>query len=187
MSVIERGLLAPTHPLRPSGLRLRGITDADLGFLSGLYAQTRAEEMRRVDWPDSAKRAFLQQQFELQHAYYQQNYPGADFLLIERAGARIGRISVYRSRGDIRLMDIALLPEHRCQGVGSALLAELIEESEHTGASISLHVEADNPAQTLYQRLGFSFWEDRGVYQFLGRKPHGLAASLGNEPVQADD
>lgn len=171
MSEAHRALIAHAHPARPPDLRLREITDADLGFLSDLYAETRAEEMQRVDWPDSAKRTFLQHQFELQHAYYQQNYPGADRLVIERAGQRIGRIYVFRSRDDIRLMDIALVGAHRGQGLGSALLAELIEESERTGASISLHVEADNPAQRLYQRLGFSFWEDRGVYQFLGRRP----------------
>ncbi len=171
MSAIERALIAPFHPLRQPGLRLREITDADFGFLSDLYAQTRAEELQRVDWPDTAKRAFLQHQFELQHAYYQQNYPGADFLVIEHAGAPVGRVYVYRSHGDIRLMDIALVAEHRGQGVGSALLAELIEESQRTGANISLHVEADNPAQRLYRRLGFAFCEDRGVYQFLIRKP----------------
>jgi len=33
-----------------------------------------------------------------------------------------------------------------------------------------LHVEPDNPAQRLYQRLGFRLIENRGVYDFLGWK-----------------
>jgi ribosomal protein S18 acetylase RimI-like enzyme len=70
-------------------------------------------------------------------------------------------------------MDIALLPGLRGRGIGSSLLAELIEESERSGSSITLHVEADNPAVRLYQRLGFEHLEDRGVYQFYGRKPRG--------------
>jgi ribosomal protein S18 acetylase RimI-like enzyme len=176
VSASERALVAPAHPLRPAAITLRSIADDDLGFLSDLYALGRAEEMSQVDWPPEAKRAFLQHQFELQHAYYHANYPGADFLVVEHAEERIGRIYVYRSAGDIRLMDIALIPQQRGRGIGSALLAELIEESERTGASISLHVEADNPVQRLYQRLGFTFWEDRGVCQFLGRKPQGLAS-----------
>lgn len=171
MSEPERALRAPTHPARAENLVLREITDADLPFLSDLYALSRAVEMAPVPWPEQAKRDFLQQQFELQHSYYHLNYPGADFLVIERDGQRVGRIYVYRSAGDIRLMDIALVPELRNQGVGSALLAELIEESERTGSSITLHVEADNPATRLYQRLGFVHLEDRGVYQYLGRFP----------------
>lgn len=173
----ERALIAAVHRCRPAGLTLREIVAADLGFLSDLYADGRAAEMAPVPWPEHAKRDFLQQQFDLQHAYYEKNYPGADRLVIEYAGERIGRIYVYRSANDIRIMDIALLPGFRGQGIGSALLAELIEESERTGASISLHVEAENPATRLYQRLGFEHWEDRGVYQYLGRRPRASVAS----------
>lgn len=142
----------------------------DQAFLSALYAHSRAAEMAPLPWPEAAIRDFLQQQFELQHAYYQANYPGADFLVIEVDGVRAGRIYVYRSAGDIRVMDIALLPSLRGRGIGSGLLAELIEESERTGSSITLHVEADNPAVRLYLRLGFEHLEDRGVYQFYGRR-----------------
>lgn len=171
MGPVERALLSSSHPRRTPGVTLRTITDQDHGFLSALYAHSRAAEMALVDWPEQAKRDFLQQQFDLQHAYYVANYPGADFLVVELDGARAGRIYVYRSPGDIRLMDIALLPELRGRGIGSGLLAELIEESERSGSSITLHVEADNPAVRLYQRLGFEHLEDRGVYQFYGRRP----------------
>lgn len=165
-----RALTQP-HPRRPAGLTLRPITDGDLAFLSDLYADVRAEELAPVPWPAEAKRAFLQDQFDLQHAHYQKHYVGADFLLIELHGERIGRIYVHRSSTDIRVMDIALVAMHRARGLGSALFAELIEESEQSGVPISLHVEAENPANRLYRRLGFEHWEDRGVYQFLGRPP----------------
>lgn len=163
--------LTSAHPRRPVGLSLRPITAADLPFLSDLYAEVRREELAPVPWPEEAKRAFLQDQFDLQHAHYQKHYVGADFLVIEFDGLAIGRVYVHRSPSDIRVMDIALMPAYRGRGLGSALFAELIEESEHTGVPISLHVEAENPANRLYQRLGFEHWEDRGVYQFLGRRP----------------
>jgi ribosomal protein S18 acetylase RimI-like enzyme len=177
MASIARALIAPSHPLRAPGVSLREIRSDDLAFLSALYAQSRATEMALVDWPEQAKRDFLQQQFDLQHAYYQANYLGADFLVIELDGDRAGRIYVQRSPGDIRVMDIALLPQLRGRGIGSALLAELIEESERSGASITLHVEADNPAVRLYRRLGFEHLEDRGVYQFYGRRPANAISS----------
>ncbi len=171
MSAAERAPLSPVHRSRAPGVTLRRIDDADRAFLSDLYALTRAAEMAPVPWPEQAKRDFLQQQFDLQHDYYHANYQGADFLLIEVDGERAGRIYVHRSPGDIRVMDIALLPELRARGIGSALLGELIDESERSGSSITLHVEADNPAVRLYRRLGFEHLEDRGVYQFYGRRP----------------
>lgn len=171
MNMAYRALTASSHPLRAPGVTLRPVDADDHAFLSALYAHSRAAEMALVDWPEQAKRDFLQQQFDLQHAYYVANYPGADFLVVELDGARAGRIYVYRSPGDIRVMDVALLPELRGRGIGSGLLAELIEESERSGSSITLHVEADNPAVRLYQRLGFEHLEDRGVYQFYGRRP----------------
>jgi ribosomal protein S18 acetylase RimI-like enzyme len=36
------------------------------------------------------------------------------------------------------------------------------------GLQVTLHVEPNNPAQRLYQRLGFTLIEQRGVYDFLG-------------------
>jgi GNAT superfamily N-acetyltransferase len=167
------------HPLRPAGLVLRAAEEADLVFLSDLYAEVRADELAPVPWPEAAKRAFLQQQFDLQHAHYIKHYVGADFLVIELDGQRIGRIYLHRTANDIRVMDVALVSTQRGRGLGSALFAELIEESEHAGVPISLHVEAENPANRLYQRLGFEHWEDRGVYQFLGRRPSALRNQAG--------
>lgn len=144
--------------------------DADHPFLRALYANVRAAELAPVPWPEEAKRAFLDEQFALQHDHYVKNYPGADLLLIERASHPVGRIYVYRTENEIRLMDIALVPEARGQGIGSALLHELMGEARATGRELTLHVEPDNPAQRLYQRLGFRLIENRGVYDFLGWK-----------------
>ncbi|MGE4070420.1 MAG: GNAT family N-acetyltransferase [Lysobacterales bacterium] len=172
-----RAFRTRSHERRPAELTLRDIVPSDHEFLAELYAAGRALELVPVPWSDEQKRHFLRDQFELQHAHYEKNYPGADRLLIELAGQAIGRIYVYRSPGEIRLMDIALVSERQQQGLGSALLAELIEEADLAGSTITLHVEADNPANRLYRRLGFEHIEDRGVYQFLGRKPRAPALS----------
>jgi len=131
----------------------------------------RAAELAPVPWPAPAKRAFLDEQFALQHQHYLKNYPGADLLLIEQDGIPIGRIYVYRTPAEIRLMDIALNAEQRSRGIGSALLCELMDEARATNRELTLHVEPDNPAQRFYQRLGFCLIEHRGVYEFLGWKP----------------
>ncbi|HEX6939117.1 MAG TPA: GNAT family N-acetyltransferase, partial [Longimicrobiales bacterium] len=67
--------------------------------------------------------------------------------------------------------DIALLPEHRGRGIGTALLEALIAEADAAGKPVSIHVEQYNPARRLYARLGFREVEDLGVYVFMERPP----------------
>jgi ribosomal protein S18 acetylase RimI-like enzyme len=53
-------------------------------------------------------------------------------------------------------ISIGVTPGSRRRGVGTALLGALIDEARHLGIpSLSLSVETDNPARSLYQRLGF--------------------------------
>jgi len=131
-----------------------------------------------VPWPEAAKLAFLAEQSDLQHRHYVANYPGADLLLIESDSIPIGRIYVYRSAREIRLMDIALVPDWRNRGIGTRLLRELMAEARSSGSSLTLHVEPANPAQRMYQRLGFRLIEQRGVYDFLGWDPADAASQL---------
>jgi len=159
------------YPGRPGGISFRPIDDADQPFLRDLYASVRAAELAQVPWPEQAKRQFLDVQFALQHRHYLKNYGGADLLLIESDRVPIGRVYVYRAPGEIRLMEIALVGEWRGRGIGSALVGELIDEARIKNCELTLHVEPDNPAQRLYQRLGFRLIEHRGVYDFLGWSP----------------
>ena len=68
-------------------------------------------------------------------------------------------------------MDIALLAEHRGDGIGTRLLEDLLAEGDAGTKSVTIHVERMNPALRLYERLGFSVAEDKGVYLFLERTP----------------
>ena len=155
----------------PAGYRLRERTPDDLDFLSQLYASTRQDEMRLVNWTDAQKAAFLQDQFDKQHSHYLAHYPRAQWLVIERDGDPIGRIYLEQTLREIRLMDVALLPTVRGQGMGSALMHALLAAADRAGLPVSLHVEPFNPAIRLYRRLGFVDIETRGYYQFMERAP----------------
>jgi len=148
-------------------MALRPITPADDSFLAGVYASTRAEELAITGWSEEEKAVFCRRQFDAQAAHYRENYRGASFQVIEQAGEPIGRLYVARWEREIRIMDIALLPEHRGSGVGTKLLRELQEEAQTAGKSLTIHVERFNPALGLYQRLGFKQVEDKGVYLLM--------------------
>lgn len=155
----------------PPSTTLRPISEADHAFLYEVYASTRVEELAITGWTDAQKSAFLQMQFTAQHRFYQDNYTATTYSVIEHAGVAIGRLYVRRLPDELRIVDIAILPTHRGRGIGSALIHELIAESTQANAPLRIHVEKNNPALQLYQRLGFRAIADKGVYWFLERAP----------------
>jgi ribosomal protein S18 acetylase RimI-like enzyme len=170
----ERG--EETHAVRFAaasgrGLSFRSICDADLPFLAQVYASTRTEELAVVPWSDAQKAAFLDMQFRAQHVHYQQHYPAAEWLVMLRAGEPVGRLYVGRFDHEHCVIDIAFLPAHRRQGLGTALMRDLLDEAAAAGKPLRIHVEKNNPARHLYARLGFRPIADRGVYDLLERSP----------------
>jgi GNAT superfamily N-acetyltransferase len=106
-------------------------------------------------------------QFDAQHAHYQKHYVGSDFFVIERAGEAIGRLYLARWKAEHRIVDIALLPEHRGSGIGTALLTDLLDEAAAVGKAVTIHVEKFNPAMSLYRRLGFVAAGEEGAYDLM--------------------
>jgi GNAT superfamily N-acetyltransferase len=150
-----------------SSVALRPSKPEDRDLLLRVYASTRTQELAQVPWTEDQKRAFLAMQFDAQDKYYRENYVTAEFLVIEDEGAPAGRLYVDRWADEIRLMDIALLPEHRGKGLGTRLLKDLQSEARAAGKPLRIHVERMNPALGLYERLGFKSVEDRGVYWLM--------------------
>ena len=165
----DEGKIAPFGWSRAAaaGLTFRPITDADLPFLARVYASTRWEELSVVAWSDDQKRTFLQQQFDAQHAHWQKHYHDTDWLLVLHDSAPVGRLYLSRWAREHRIVDIALLPEHRGQGLGAALLQDLLDEAGRAGKSLTIHVEKMNPAMSLYRRLGFVKEAEEGVYDLM--------------------
>jgi ribosomal protein S18 acetylase RimI-like enzyme len=153
-------------------LRLRPARASDRALLFQVYASTRADELAVVPWDEPTKQAFLAQQFEAQDVHYKRHYPDASFELIEVDGQPAGRLYVDRRDEEIRIIDIALLPPFRGRGIGGALLSELLDEADASGRKLSIHVERENRARMLYQRLGFTVAaDDGGVYLLMERPP----------------
>jgi ribosomal protein S18 acetylase RimI-like enzyme len=139
----------------------------DEGFLYQLYASTRAGEMALTGWGVTQQEAFLRMQFQFQTTHYRKHYGDALFQVILRDNAPIGRIYLHYGPSQIRLMDIALMPEHRCSGIGGSILENLLREAAQLGKPVTLHVERFNPALRLYERLGFRVVEDLGINLYM--------------------
>jgi ribosomal protein S18 acetylase RimI-like enzyme len=120
-----------------------------------------------VPWPEETKAAFLRQQSEAQHLHYRTHYTDAEYSIILENGTPIGRLYVNTRPEDLRIMDIALVPEARGRGIGGMLLQQLLDRAGAEGKSVSIHVEINNPALRLYERLGFRQLDERGPYYLL--------------------
>lgn len=149
---------------------LRPVEPGDREFLYRVYASTRTEELAVMPWDEAEKDTFLRAQFDAQDQWYREHYT-ATYEVILVDGEPAGRLYLHRGDTEIRIVDIALLPEYRGDGVGTSLLSDLLAEADGAGKRVTIHVERFNPAVRLYQRLGFAVAEDKGVYLFLERLP----------------
>lgn len=139
--------------------------------------------MAVVDWDATAKEAFLRMQFEAQHKYYTENYTGASFNVVLCDNEPCGRLYTVRWESEIRIMDVAILPDFRNRGIGTRLLRDIIAEGEGLGLPVSIHVERFNPALRLYARMGFECIEDKDVYLLL-RRPLRPMPETDRQPVE---
>jgi len=148
-----------------ASVTLRPVTDADREFLVGVYASTRDEELSQVVWGQGQREAFVRMQFAAQDASYRAQNPAGAFDVIEVDGRPAGRLYVDHRPGEIRIVDISLLPEFRGAGVGAHLITRLTEQAAGSGCMVSIHVEIHNRAAELYARLGFVVAGEAGVYR----------------------
>jgi len=155
-------------------ISLRTALFDDEEFLFSVYASTRMQEMNLVDWIPAQKEAFLRMQFRAQDQYYREVYATATYQVILQGGQRVGRLYLHRRSDEIRVIDIALLPEYRRGGIGSALMNQILDGATRNQLPVSIHVERFNPALHLYERLGFRLAEDKGVYYFMKWLPASL-------------
>jgi GNAT superfamily N-acetyltransferase len=138
------------HPIRA-----RAVGEGDVDFLARLYASTRTDLHSATADPAFVASLIAMQQ-RIQAAGYRQNFPDAACLLLEHDGTPCGRIVVEAGALALRLVDIALLPETRGQGLGSHILRALQACAAGVGLPLTLAVHHSNPhARRLYLSLGF--------------------------------
>ena len=106
--------------------------------------------------------------------------PLAFWLVAEEDGRVTGYIGSQTVMGETDMMNVAVHPDYRKQGIATALIVGLVEELRNMGSrSLTLEVRSSNePAKQLYEKLGFAEVGRRKNYY---RKPKEDALILRKE------
>lgn len=138
----------------PDAFTLRPAEASDDAFLFHLYASTRQDIASALP-PGLQREMLLRVQWMAQRSDYTARHGHGRHQLVLVGGEPAGRLWVARGEGELRLVDVALLPRFRGTGLGTALLRALQAEATEARLPLRLSVARDNPARRLYARLGF--------------------------------
>jgi N-acetylglutamate synthase-like GNAT family acetyltransferase len=166
-------------------ITLHPATTEHEGFLYRVFSGSRAAEVAQLPWDEDRIQDFLKMQFTAQQRDYQERFPNADHHVILRDGNPVGRLYVDRREREIRILDIAVLPEHRSAGTGAFLLDQLINEGRQSHIPVRVWIENHNPSYRLFTRLGFVSIEEDGFLHLLECRPSTEEAASSADPARA--
>jgi GNAT superfamily N-acetyltransferase len=111
--------------------------------------------VNRAAYEDVVRKQFGQWDEAWQRQHFEETWTPETFEVVEKAGRRIGALSVSRTSEEVRIIEIQLLPEFQGKGIGTVLLQRELRFADERALPARLQVLRQNRARTLYERLGF--------------------------------
>jgi ribosomal protein S18 acetylase RimI-like enzyme len=136
-------------------LTLRPARTDDQEFLYRLFYSVYSEKLQLVPLSAEEKKMLLELMYQGFVRHYDLLASASDDRLVLLDNESIGRMILLQTREEIRLADLAILPQYRGRGIGSALISQLQTESMMSKRPVRLQVGRFDRALTLYKRLGF--------------------------------
>jgi len=162
-----------TYSKKADEIAVRSCGERDESFLFALFTSVRTGDFAALGWPPEQLEPLLRIQFAAQSQSYAAQHPRAVREIICAGEAPIGSIITDEDAEGVCLIDVALLPEHRGRGTGTALIRALQNRCARAGRPLRLHVAGNNPAIRLYERLGFITTGGTEVYRLMEWTPPG--------------
>jgi ribosomal protein S18 acetylase RimI-like enzyme len=146
-------------------LELRDASGRDEPWLKDLFSVSQPALVALASLPNGMGEALVTMQYSARQAHFQAHWPRAVQRVIERRGGiepgrapggqPVGALWADDGADGIHVLDIAVLPAWRCQGIGTRCLQDLMAVAARRHLPVTLQVAPDNPARRLYERLGF--------------------------------
>jgi ribosomal protein S18 acetylase RimI-like enzyme len=150
----DGGSLVVTRPGLSLTLRDGGNGDDDL--LRQLFETGRGAPLLSCDLPPVLVDQLIAHQLVARQRDHARNHPLARRQIVLTGDGPVGSLSVDRTGEPWYLVDLAVLPTARGRGIATELLARLLAEAGAARVAVELHVDAENPAERLYRRNGFT-------------------------------
>ncbi|ATD10049.1 GNAT family N-acetyltransferase [Pseudoalteromonas piscicida] len=151
----------------PDGLYVRPSKPEDKGFLESLHHSTR-QDLQLIDGDKDFIESIIEMQFKAQSNGYGDQFPNAMYFIIEKHHERIGKATIDFGNNEVRLIEIALIPQARGLGLGAAVVQSFQQAAAQSGVPMTLSVLQDNyNAKRLYQKLGFKIESIKAPYELL--------------------
>ena len=140
---------------------LRAATIDDLPSARDIYLGTmRYITDRLSDWDEARHMAQFAERFILD-----------EVRIIVSDNEDVGWLQVGESDDEIFLKQISLQPRSQRRGIGSRLIADLLERARRTGKPVRLGVVKINPAVELYRRHGFVITSEDEFKLYMEKPP----------------
>jgi len=146
-------------------LELRDASGHDEPWLKHLFSVSQPAMDGLASLPGDIGEAMVAMQYSARQAHFQAHWPRAVQRVIElRAGNEpdcapgwqpVGALWADEGSQSIHVLDVAVLPAWRGQGIGTRCLQGLLAVAARRQLPATLQVASDNPARRLYERLGF--------------------------------
>lgn len=117
----------------------------DYDFLRALHRVSMRAYVEPIwDWDE-----------DVQGQYFDEHFDPAVTQIISIKGQDIGVVSIERQENCLFLSNLQVLPEFQRQGIGTAIIEEMLDRARDLNLPAELRVLKNNPARRPYERLGF--------------------------------
>jgi GNAT superfamily N-acetyltransferase len=159
----------PTEPPPAHRHHLRPATAGDFALIHAARALGLQEHVARIwGWDEADQRARFRAAFDPDQ-----------YQVVVVDGRSVGAISVRRADDVVLLADLEILPPWRGQGIGTALVRQVVGEAHACALPVTLQVLRGNPARRLYERLGFVVTGETATHVTMRLAPPEPATSGG--------
>ena len=147
----------PSKQDEDTQIGFRPARETDLEFLYQLHVLTMKEYVDQTwGWDEP-----------FQQSVFRKNFNPAELQVVTFNNSDIGMIAVEYQDEVTFLRVIEIHPHYQRQELGTHILRSLLDKAAHSRKPVVLRVLKVNPAQRLYQRLGFKVVEETATHYIM--------------------
>ncbi|MCJ9429434.1 hypothetical protein [Kordiimonas marina] len=139
----------------PHGMTARPARATDRGFLSKMYRENR-DDIRMADAERDYIESVIEMQLRAQEGGYGTQFPDAVYMVIEKNGTRIGRVTLDIGKVELRLVDLDFIKKAQGKGFGSSIIVWMMQTAVKARRPLLVPARRDNiPLGRFLEKYGF--------------------------------